>query len=134
MDMRINIGATPPPPVFTGKNEAVSRDKEAASLDNRKEASSVGFAGKSGDAKDVIEEVQEVLREALSIDPIPRRELLISFEEELDRIVFKVLDKDSGELVRQVPLPEQIAIAKDLRAVMERMALDQSGIVVNQEV
>ena len=159
MDIK-NIGATtptPPPPGFTGKGEAVSRGKEAVSLSKAKgeapsvgftgkreaptvgftgkaEPPTVGFTGKNGGAGEAVKEMQEVLREALNVDLLPERELQISFEKELNRIVFKVLDKDSGELIRQIPLPEQISIAKDLRAVMERMTQDQSGIAVDQEV
>ena len=49
-------------------------------------------------------------------------------------MVVKVLDKETGELVRQIPMPEEISIAKGLRAAIRKMARNQSGIAVDQEV
>lgn len=92
-------------------------------------------AGVPGGAKAPgIDAVQGVLREALNVDPVADRELRIEFEKELRQIVVKVLDKETGELVRQIPMPEEISIAKGLRAAIRRMASNQSGIVVNREV
>ena len=79
-------------------------------------------------------EVQEILREALNVDPIPQRKLQLSIENELNIIVFKVFDKESGDLVRQIPMPEKIAISKTLRMAMEKMVDNQSGIAINEEV
>lgn len=81
-----------------------------------------------------IEAVQGVLREALKVEPVADRELRIEFENELNQIVVKVLDKETGELVRQIPMPEEISIAKGLRAAIRRMAGNQSGIAVDREV
>jgi hypothetical protein len=77
--------------------------------------------------------VQKVLREALNIEPIPGRELRIEFENDLHVIVVRVIDKASGELIRQIPLPESLAIAKRIRAQMSRMASEQRGIAVDKE-
>jgi uncharacterized FlaG/YvyC family protein len=90
-------------------------------------------AGGGAKAPDVAA-IQEVLREALNVEPVAERELRIEFENELNQIVVKVLDKDTGELVRQIPMPEEISIAKGLRAAIRRMAGDQSGIAVDREV
>ena len=79
-------------------------------------------------------DVQELLRQALDVEPVSDRKLEISFEDELNLFVVKVLDRESGEVIRQIPLPEQISIAKGLRATIRRMANDQSGFAVDQEV
>jgi uncharacterized FlaG/YvyC family protein len=78
--------------------------------------------------------VQKVLREALNIEPVPNRELRIEFENDLHVIVVKVLDKESGEVIRQIPMPESLAIARRIRAQMNRMAGEQRGLAVDQEV
>jgi len=92
-------------------------------------------AGGAGGAKAPgIDAVQGVLREALNVEPVADRELRIEFENELHQIVVKVLDKETGELVRQIPMPEEISIAKGLRAAIRRMAGNQSGIAVDREV
>jgi len=74
------------------------------------------------------------VREALNIEPLPNRELRIEFEGDLHRIVIKVLDKESGEVIRQIPMPEEIAIAKNIRAQLRRMVREQRAFAVDQEV
>ena len=142
MDMKTNISApgSPPPPVFPAKNEAapkevVSRGKETA-VSRSKGTATADSKEKRGETikeKDTAE-VQEVLRKALDVDPIPQRKLQLSIENELNIVVFKVFDKESGDLVRQIPMPEHISISKKLRAAMEKMTDSQSGIAVNKEV
>lgn len=79
-------------------------------------------------------EIQKVVREALKIEPLPSRELRIEFESDLHRIVVKVLDKESGEVIRQIPMPEELAIAKNIRAQLSRMTREQRAFAVDQEV
>ena len=79
-------------------------------------------------------EVQKVVREALKIEVVPNRELRIEFENDLHRIVVKVMDKDSGDVIRQIPMPEALAISKNIRAQLSRMAREQRAVAVDQEV
>lgn len=79
-------------------------------------------------------EIQKVVREALKIEPLPDRELRIEFESDLHRIVVKVMDKESGEVIRQIPMPEELAIAKHIRAQLSRMVREQRAFAVDQEV
>ena len=113
----------------------VSRGKETkeAVVSLGKETAAAGSKEKRGEAKGMAE-MQEVLRKALDVDPIAHRKLQLSIEKELNIVVVKVLDKESGDLVRQVPLPTQISVSKDLQAVIDRLADSESGIAVNQEV
>jgi uncharacterized FlaG/YvyC family protein len=78
-------------------------------------------------------EIRKILREALKVDAFPDRELRIEFENDLHEIVVKVLDKESGEIIRQIPMPESLSIAKSIRAQMSRMANEQSGFAVDRE-
>jgi len=92
-------------------------------------------AGKeAGTRPDDNGEIQKVVREALKIEPLPNRELRIEFESDLHRIVVKVLDKKSGEVIRQIPMPEELAIAKHIRAQLSRMVREQRAFAVDQEV
>jgi flagellar protein FlaG len=79
-------------------------------------------------------ELQKVIREALKIEPLPNRELRIEIEDDLHRIVVKVMDKESGEVIRQIPMPEELAIAKNIRAQLGRMAREQRAVAVDREV
>jgi len=143
MDIKLNTDATANPvPVFPKKSETASKKNEAASQvkgavtsgAKKGEEVTVGLAGKKEvNYKDAAAEMQEVLRKAF-IDTIPQRELRISFEKDLNRVVFRVHDKSSGELIRQIPMPEQLAISRNLREWMDNLADDQSGIAVDQEV
>jgi hypothetical protein len=44
------------------------------------------------------------------------------------------LDKESGEVLRQIPMPESLAIAKHIRAQLNRMVREQRAFAVDQEV
>jgi len=79
-------------------------------------------------------ELHKVVREALNIELLPTRELRIEFEGDLHRIVVKVMDKESGEVIRQIPMPEELAIAKHIRAQLGRMVREQRAFAVDQEV
>ena len=113
MDMKTDINAPVSKPSAPVPSEPAAQAREKAP------------AGNEEKRKEIAREVaamQEVLRQALNVEPVPERELQISFEKELNVVVVKVLDKDSGELIRQIPMPEQISIAKELRAAMRKMA------------
>jgi len=122
MDVKTDISMPAPPPVAAGT--------KAPSATGKSPVAEPGGKGKSAD----VAAVQEVLRGALDVEPVADRRLQISFEEELNMYVVKVLDQESGELIRQIPMPEEISIAKGLREAIRRMARDQSGIAVDQEV
>lgn len=79
-------------------------------------------------------EIRKVVREALKIESLPDRELRIEVETDLHTIVVKVLDKESGEVIRQIPMPESLAIARHVRAQLGRMVREQRAFAVDQEV
>lgn len=47
------------------------------------------------------------------------RELNFSVDEELDKFVVKVLDQDTGELIRQIPTEEMINISKNIEEIQD---------------
>jgi flagellar protein FlaG len=55
-----------------------------------------------------------------------RRDLQFRVDENLNRVVVTVVDSDSGEVIRQIPGEEVIAVARSL----EQM---QQGLLVNQQ-
>lgn len=54
----------------------------------------------------------------------PRIEL--SVDKELDRVIFRLFDKESGELIRQIPSEEVLKL--------DRFFVDQSGLFVEEKV
>ena len=80
----------------------------------------------SGDSKPVEEPVDKIisrLQEALQ-HVEPRIEL--SIDKELNRVVFRVFDKESGELIKQIPSEEVLEL--------DRFFADQSGLLVEEEI
>jgi uncharacterized FlaG/YvyC family protein len=126
MDVKTGVASNVAAPVAPA--HSVAAEKAAP-------ASSGAAAPKRESAASAVAEVKNALRDALKVDPaVADRELEIDFEKDLHKIVVKVFDKESGELIRQVPLPESISISRSIRAAIRKMAGDQSGIAVDQEV
>ncbi len=124
MDGKGDIVLSIPPPAGTGPSGYAAAGKPASPP-----------AGKgAGTRPDDNAEIQKVVREALKIEPLPNRELRIEFESDLHRVVVKVLDKETGEVIRQIPMPEELAIAKHIRAQLSRMVREQRAFAVDQEV
>lgn len=78
-------------------------------------------------------EVRKVVRKALNVDSLPNRELRIEFESDIHRIVVKVLDKESGEVIRQIPMAEEIANEKQIKEQLSKMAREQRAFFVDLE-
>mgnify|MGYP000218174820 CR=1 FL=1 len=78
---------------------------------------------KEAEAK--LTELKAALKEVLKIEKYMNRGLLLEVEDELHIVVAKIVDKESGEVVKQIPLAELIEIAKKIK---------ESGLIVNKEV
>lgn len=69
--------------------------------------------------KEVIARLEKTLQ-----DVEPKIEL--SVDKELNQVIFRILDKESGELIRQIP-PEQVL-------ELDRFFADQSGLIVAEDI
>lgn len=72
----------------------------------------------SADVRDAVSEINEFVQKV-------QRDLSFNMDEGSGRTVIKVINRDSGDLIRQIPSEEVLAIANHLRDVREN--------VVNQE-
>lgn len=79
-------------------------------------------------------EARKIVREALKLTPLPDRELRIEVESDLNLVVVKVVDKESGEVVRQIPFEETVASARRIKERLDRMAHEKRGLAVDREV
>ena len=70
------------------------------------------------DLEKIVAQAQE------SLKPIDSR-IKLSVDEDLNRVVVKVLDSDSGEVIRQLP-PEDIL-------QVQRFLKEQSGLILEEE-
>jgi flagellar protein FlaG len=95
-------------------------DKKAA---NRKESTELQESQVSKIAPDQIQEV--VIRLQSTLQNIqPRIEL--SVDKELKQVIFRIIDKESGELIRQIPSEQVLEL--------DRFFADQSGLFVEEEI
>jgi flagellar protein FlaG len=95
-------------------------DKKAA---NRKESPELQESQVSKIAPDQIQEV--VIRLQSTLQNIqPRIEL--SVDKELKQVIFRIIDKESGELIRQIPSEQVLEL--------DRFFADQSGLFVEEEI
>ncbi len=69
--------------------------------------------------KEVITRLENTLQ-----DVEPKIEL--SVDEELNQVIVRILDKESGELIKQLP-PEEVL-------ELDRFFADQSGLLVNEDI
>ena len=76
--------------------------------------------------KHVPDQVKEVLaRLQTTLQDVEAR-IELSVDEELNQVIFRVLDKESGEVIKQIP-PEVVLELK-------RFFLEQSGLFVEEEI
>ena len=69
--------------------------------------------------KEVIARLQQTLQ---NIEP----KIELSVDKELKQVIFRILDKESGELIRQIPSEEVLEL--------NRFFADQSGLFVEEEI
>ena len=107
-------------------NQKVGEDKERPvdkKVASRKEATELQESQVSKIAPDQIKEVVSRLQSTLQ-NIQPRIEL--SVDKELKQIIFRILDKESGELIRQIPSEQVLEL--------DRFFADQSGLFVEEEI
>jgi flagellar protein FlaG len=57
----------------------------------------------------------------LSDAALPAKDLRLSVDRDLERVVARIIDNDSGEVVREVPPEELVELAKTLRSLMGQL-------------
>lgn len=65
------------------------------------------------------EDLQEAVDKVNQYADIQKVSLRLQVEKELQRVVVKVVDKDTDEVIRQIPSEQTIALAKRLDEVMK---------------
>ena len=110
-DVRLRHGVKP------GEGE-VSQVNEKKPID-REETQTLQVPKSAEQIQGTLVRLQETLQQVE-----PRIEL--SVDKELNLVVFRVLDKESGELIRQIPSEEVLDL--------ERFFADQSGLFIEEEI
>jgi len=95
-------------------------DKKAA---DQKESTELQDAQVPKNAPEQIKEVVTRLQTTLqNIEP----KIELSVDKELKQVIIRILDKESGELIRQIPSEEVLEL--------DRFFADQSGLFVEEEI
>lgn len=87
-----------------------------------------------GDAEnEALLELKRAVRETTAVERRLDRGIRIEIERDLKMIVVKIVDNASGEVVRQVPMAEAIAVSRRIREFLARKAQDPRGLLVSEE-
>jgi flagellar protein FlaG len=78
---------------------------------------------KTGSIEALVKELNQAITSFTSLD--------IQVEEETEKVVVKVVDRDTGDLVRQIPQEELVELAKKHER-RERYAIRRDGVTVAQ--
>ncbi|MBI4849268.1 MAG: flagellar protein FlaG [Nitrospirae bacterium] len=70
-------------------------------------------------------EIKEAIDNVVSIAKFFNRKIKLEVEKDLNTMVVKVVDSETGEVIRQIPSEELIALSKHAR--------DLKGLLINKE-
>ena len=98
-------------------DEPKAQDRRAESRVNS-QSGAVNKEINISDLEKIVAQVQE------SLKPVESR-IQLSVDQDLNRVVVKVVDSDSGELIRQLP-PEDVL-------QVQRFLNEQSGLILEEE-
>ena len=73
------------------------------------------------------QELQDAVDKVNQYAEVQKVSLQLQVEKELKRIIVKVVDKDTDEVIRQIPSEQTIALAKHLDEVMQEFLTGRSG-------
>lgn len=71
------------------------------------------------DSGDNLDNLRKLVEEAKNEIQMVRRDLSLSFDDETGRLIIKVIDRDSEEVVRQIPPEEILAFIRQLSKAMD---------------
>ncbi len=93
-------------------------DRSAAAVADRFEATREPAGSTPGPAEEPVEIPEEDLRSFFSafdnLVTVLNKGVKLRYDDDADRIIFKVINRDTGEVIRQIPPEELLDIAKKL--------------------
>jgi flagellar protein FlaG len=78
-------------------------------------------ASKASVQDKIAEDLQKIIESKESLSSLQNRSLDFSFQEELGRVVVQVLDKETNEVIRQIPSEEFARVAKKIDELHEHL-------------
>ena len=98
--------------------ESLVRGRNEGSLSRLQKAPSPGVSVGSQFPEELLLKVQESLRQ---VEP----RIQISVEQDLNRVIMRVVDNNSGELIRQIPAEEVLNL--------QRFLHEKSGLLIEEQ-
>lgn len=92
---------------------------------------------KASNEKNLSNKIRDVAKDILKdikVEQYMNRGISLEIDRDLNIVVVKIVDKESGEVIRQVPLPESIELAKGMKEQLSNMVEEQSGLFIHKEV
>lgn len=117
----IAIPRVPPSPIASGEK-------------GHEHGGANGLTKKVLKEKDLLNKIKEVVKDTLKMERYGNMGIRLEIEKDLNIVVAKIVDKESGEVIRQMPLPEIIELSKSIKEQLSKMVEEQSGILMHEEV
>lgn len=101
-------------------NQMPTSRKDVAEVASIRPADASGSAQAARPASSVSKgEVQAAVEQMKDYAQVMSRQLQFDVDEDSGRTVVRVLDKDSGDVIRQIPSEEVLALARHMKELME---------------
>jgi flagellar protein FlaG len=118
------------------KLQSVSPEKSkdlATDADKQSQAASQGVENDEAQGKSLMESLEKMAQNSSQLSPLQVRSLEFSTAQESGRTVVKVIDKESEDVIRQIPSEEFIRVADKISNLSEQMNAAQ-GVLFDSKV
>jgi flagellar protein FlaG len=119
----------------TNASEQIRRDDQSGIENTATNAIKENTATNAIKENTATNAIKDSLKNALiSIEKHMNRGISLEVEDELGTIIVKIIDRESGETVRQIPFADAVEISKHLKARLEEMVKNQGGLFIDKEI
>ena len=117
-----------PQPVVQAAKREVSGDVRASEAPSAGQLTSAGLSvgDEAGANQDPLKRAEEVLNQALEGSKPPNSRLTIEIDEPTGQFVYKAINNDSGETIRQYPQEEVLRLLAFFREI-EGLSINRSA-------
>ena len=122
MELNVKPAVSPPPPA-QAEAQPAARPRPPAPAPEIRPAASPPAEKKEPAAKEIRQAVEQVRKQVEAKAP---NELSFSIDQETGRSVVRIVDRKTGEVLRQIPAQEMLDIAKSIDKMQ--------GLLLKQEV
>gem|GEM_PF-1496849 len=88
--------------------------------------------GKENDALN-LNKIKDRAVDALKIEQYMNRAVRLEVEKDLHIIVVKIIDRESGDVIRQIPVDELIKISKTIKEQLSKR-FGEHGLLIDKEI